>query len=312
MKNFVAALFLLMSSTSMAQSWPGKHITIINSLPVGTTPDIIGRRIAHALSEKYNITVISDNRPGAGGLVGLQHFVGLNNKDGRILFIGDSSNFIHAPLLYGKEALVKQVKPVSALYTVNPVVVTSTVPGTKLNRDHVTNHPFYGSWGNGSWGHICGVEITAKFGVKAQHVPYKNVGQWFADLSNDIMSFSCTTIGTSTPSVQAGKLKHVAVTSKKRDPLLPEVPTMKEAFGKEITTNEQWVAMYAGHAVPDDVLELISVTVQDIVKTPAMTHAIKEVYGHPFIISRSDFTKLFQDEYKQTKTLLKKYQIRVD
>lgn len=305
-------LFLIASSTAWAQTWPGKNITIINSLPVGTTPDVIGRRIADELSTKLNITVITENRPGAGGLVALQHFVGLDNKDGNVLFIGDSSNFIHAPLLYRKEALLSKVQPVSALYTVSPVIVTSATIGNKLDKEHIVKHPFYGSWGTGSWGHICGLEFADRFGTTAQHVPYKAVGMWFADLSNNIMSYSCTTIGTSTPSVQSGKLRHVAVTSKKRDPLLPNVPTMKEAFGKEITTNEQWVAMYAGRSVPEETVELISSMIQDILKTNTMTKAIHDVYGHPFLISRSNFAKLYQDDYTKTKTLLEKHKISLD
>ena len=312
MKYLAFFLFFLITSTTMAQSWPGKQITIINSLPVGTTPDIIGRKIAHELSQKLGITVVTENRPGAGGLVALQYFVSLKNKNGNVLFIGDSSNFIHAPLLYHKQALLEKIQPVTALYTVNPVLVISTTAGIKLDKNHIVKHPYYGSWGTGSWGHICGLEVSEKFGSSAQHIPYKAVGQWFTDLSNDVMAFSCTTIGTSTPMVQHGKLQHVAVTGKKRDPLLPNVPTMKEAFGKEITTNDQWVAMYAGSAVPEETVELISSVIQDIIKSDTMRSEFRLIYGHPFLISRTNFAKLYQDEYAKTKILLEKYKIRVD
>jgi tripartite-type tricarboxylate transporter receptor subunit TctC len=126
------------------------------------------------------------------------------------------------------------------------------------------------------------------------------------------MSFSCTTIGTSMPSVKSGRLSYVAVTSKNRDPLLPQVPTIKEAFGVEITTRQPWVAMYTGSLVPQDRVEFISSTIQDILQTATMSDAIKNVYGHPFIISKSNFVKLYQDDYAKTKILLEKHKISID
>jgi tripartite-type tricarboxylate transporter receptor subunit TctC len=313
MKNFVVALLMFLALPTMAQSWPDKKtITIINSLPVGTTPDAIGRRLGTELEKRLGVTVVTDNRPGAGGLVALQHFTNLDNQDGRVLFIGDSSNFIHAPLLMRRENLLPKIQPVTGLYLVSPVIVTSAAIGNRLSKEHIVKQPFYGSWGTGSWGHICGVEFADKLNTKAQHLPYKAVGMWFADLSNNAMSFSCTTIGTSTPSVQNGKLTHVAVTSRERDPLLPNVPTIKEAFGVEINTKQQWVALYASNSVPSDTVDAIAAIVQDILKTPEMTTAIREVYGHPFIISRPQFARLYKDEYASTKKMLDKYKITID
>lgn len=312
MKKILSGLLFLAAINACAQSWPGQTVTIVSSVPVGTVPDTVGRLIATELEKRFGISVVTENRPGAGGIVALSYFAGLNNRDGNVLFIGDYSTFIHAPILHRKQELLQKIQPVTPLYRVSPVVVTSGGVGPNFSQQTITKQPFFGSWGVGSWGHFCGLEFADGMKVKTQHLPYKEIGAWFADLSNNQMAFSCTTIGTSTPFVKAGKLSFVAVASNTRDPLMPTLPTINEAFGFAVATNQPWIAMYAGNGVHTDVTDLISATVQNILRQPNVVAQLKNLYAHPLYVSRINFSKIYNEDFEKIKKLIEKHNITID
>lgn len=227
---------LLSTPAALAQAYPNKPIRLVCPFPPGGAVDIATRAIALELSKNLGQTVTVDNRPGAGGNIGGAD-VARAAPDGYTLFMTTSGIQAINPALYAKMPFDpnKDLAPVSALVSLNNVLVLH--PSIKANSVAeviavAKSQPGamnYASSGSGTSIHMSGEMFKSMTNVNITHIPYKGSAPAVTDLLGGQVMMMFDNIPSAIPHIKSGKLKALATTGAKRDPLLPELPTMAEA-----------------------------------------------------------------------------------
>jgi tripartite-type tricarboxylate transporter receptor subunit TctC len=227
---------LLSSPAALAQAFPNKPLRLICPFPPGGAVDIASRAIAQELSKNLGQPVTVENRPGAGGNIGGAE-AARANPDGYTIFMTTSGIQAINPVLYAKMPFDpnKDLIPVSALVSLNNVLVLH--PSIKANSvaDVIAlakSQPGainYASSGSGTSIHMSGEMFKSLTGVNMTHIPYKGSAPAMTDLLGGQVMMMFDNIPSAIPHIKSGKLKALATTGSKRDPLLPELPTLAEA-----------------------------------------------------------------------------------
>ena len=249
---------LLWAVASIAQAWPSKPIRfIINSAP-GGAPDIIGRAVAQRLSEQLGQQVIVDNRAGASGIIATE-LVAKAAPDGYTLLLGATTIFAMLPAMKSKLPydVERDFAPVSLLAAASNVVVVNALLPVKTVAELValgkskTLH--YASAGAGTPAHLAGEMMNLLGGTKMVHIPYKGAGPALTDVIAGQVQLIITSPIAAVPHVGGGRIRLIATTGARRDPALPDLPTVAETLpGYEIT---QWWGMAAPAKTPRAIIE---------------------------------------------------------
>ena len=219
-----------------AQTYPSKPIRLVVPYPAGGGSDIVARLVGHKLSEDLGQQVIAENRPGASGIIGAEIAVQAL-PDGYTLFFGSSGNLSANPSLYAKLPYkpLRDFQPIS-LTTRGPqiLVVHPSVPAKSVKElialaKARPGHLNFASGGMGTGNHLAMELFKMSAGINIVHVPYKGAGQAMVDLSSGQMEMMISSPLPAMPYVRAGRLRTLAVTSLKRTPLLPDLPTIAES-----------------------------------------------------------------------------------
>ncbi len=253
------AAILVPLSVAQAQGYPAKPIKIVVTFPLGGAPDILSRLFGAKMQDHWGQPVIVDNRPGAGGNIGAD-YVAKSPADGYTLVMGTVGTHAINASLYSKMPYdpVRDFAPVVLMaQTPNLLVVNNNVPAKTVQEliDYAKANPgkvFFGSPGIGTSIHVSGELFNTLAGVKTVHVPYK--GRQFAipDLLGGQIQMMFDNMPSALPVAKEGKLRALAVTSAKRHPAAPDIPTMSETLpGFEATS---WFAVYAPAGTPSDVV----------------------------------------------------------
>ncbi|MBY4898412.1 tripartite tricarboxylate transporter substrate binding protein [Cupriavidus sp. AU9028] len=279
----LAATFAGISGSAMAQgTYPTKPITMIVPFSAGGTTDILARIVSLQLGKALGQPVVVDNRPGAGGNIGAS-LAAKAGGDGYTLFMGTIGTHAINQSLYSKLpydpvkdfAPITRIAMVPNLVVVNPQVPVKTVKEliayVKANPDKLS----YGSSGSGSSMHLSGELFNSMTGLKIQHIPYKGSAPAVNDLLGNQIGLMFDNLPSSHQHVKAGKLRPLAVTSAKRSPALPDVPTVAEAGvpGYEATS---WFALYATGGTPKAIVDRLNA---EVVKILAMPEVQKQMAG---------------------------------
>ena len=234
--RFVFGLFLaLMTSMLWAQSWPTRPVRMIIAFSPGGPTDLVSRVLAQKLSEQLGQQVIVDNKPGAGGNIAAE-LAAKAAPDGYTIFYNTSAIVI-GPALYGKVNYdtLKDFVPVILTASVPMfLVVNPQLPARSVkefldlakSRSGTLN---YSSSGTGTITHLASAMMSTQTGIQTQHIPYKGSAPGLVDLASGQTQFMIDTINTVLPYVRDNRLRGLAVTSAKRSPLLPDLPTLAEA-----------------------------------------------------------------------------------
>lgn len=247
----VAGLFFASvagSSVLNAQSFPPPQIKIIVPFPAGGPTDVFGRYVAQALGEKLNVTVIVENRPGANGVIGSEQ-VARSAPDGATLLFNATHQAITPALMkkmpYDTETAFT---PIALVATVpNAVVVTPKLPVQSLKELIAMAKKEPGKLQFGSFGganHLAGELFKAMAGVDIAHIPYKGAAPAMNDVIAGHIPMMFDTLTTIMPQVQSGNVRVLAVTSAKRSPALPDVPTIEEAAGLKGYEATAWFGLF--------------------------------------------------------------------
>jgi tripartite-type tricarboxylate transporter receptor subunit TctC len=266
-------LALAIAGPAQAQSWPSQNIRLVVPFPPGGSTDVLARRLAEGLRERLGQTVIVENRGGAGGTIGSE-FVAKSAPDGYTLLMGVTGSHGVAPSLYPNLGYQpeRDFAPISLLVSaplvlvVNPEVPAKTLKDfialAKAQPDTLT----YGTPGNGTSMHLTGVTFDLQAGTKLIHVPYKGSAGALTDLLSGQIKSMFGDLLVVLPQIRAGKINALAVTSKDRNPLLPDVPTMAEAGlpGFEVLS---WQGLFAPAGTPPAVVERLSKEVRAVMES---------------------------------------------
>jgi tripartite-type tricarboxylate transporter receptor subunit TctC len=287
----LAALLATATQAALAQGYPAKAVTFVVPNPPGGVVDTTARIVSEPLAKLLAQPVVVDNKPGGSGNIAYQG-VARAPKDGYTLLVSYSAYHVANPAMFAKLPWdQKDFAPVALLAVApNVIAVHPSVPANNL-KEFVAyakanpNKLNYASQGNGSLAHLGTALFLQQTQTEIQHVPYKGSGDAIKDVLAGQVQLFITTPPSVIQHIQAGKLKALAVTSKARHPMLPNVPTTAEAGlpGFEL---EAWVALYAPAGTPPDVVKKLSGEVKRALETPeskqrAATAGIDLVYEAP-------------------------------
>ena len=239
MKKILVGLtmaFVAITSSVSAQSLNTKEVVITTSFPVGAGPDATIRTMSKELTKIWGVPVIVENKPGGNGAIAYSECNKATNDRNRIsLCYTEAGTFWAYPLIYGNDELTRNLKPLLPSHYADLVLVTPTDINTvEQLRAAIAKKPVYGSWSLGSQAQIASEQMNRFWGIKGDHVPYKDYNQWLVDVSTGLLPYSFATLGSSFPLVQAGKIKYFALAQDARDPAYPNLPTLREVFGPKL------------------------------------------------------------------------------
>ncbi len=271
------AIFLVGATLSFgaaAQAYPNHSIRLVVPFAAGGTTDILARAVAQKLTETMGQPVVVDNRAGAGGNIGAD-IVAKSPPDGYTLLMGTVGTHAINPSLYSKMPYdhVKDFAPVILVagvpnvLEVNPSVPVNTVADLiKLAKEKPGQINFASS-GNGTSIHLSGELFKTMAGVDMTHIPYKGSAPALADLVGGQVQIMFDNLPSSLPQIKAGKLRAVAVTSLKRAPALPDVPTISES-GLPGFEASSWFGVLAPAGTPAPIVAKLNGEINKWIQTP--------------------------------------------
>ena len=271
----IAVLLLCCPSLVPAQSFPSKPIKVLVPFPAGGTVDFFARTLAPKLSEALGQTVLVENRPGAGGNIATEA-VAKAAPDGYTLLMGSEIVAINTSL-YSKLNYdpLKDLAPIVLVGTVpNILIVNPAVPANNVKElialgKNKSANLSYASTGQGTSTHLSTELFKNMTGMEAVHVPYKGGPPAIADLLGGQVNMMFINMPTGIAHVRSGKVKILAVSSKKRVAQLPDVPTVEEAGVKGFVTYA-WSGLFAPAGTPREVVTRLNQEVVKLLKLPAI------------------------------------------
>lgn len=279
-----ALLGVAASMPAMSQdAYPTKVIRIIAPFPPGGTTDVLCRVVAQRLSDTLGRQVVVENRPGASGSIG--HDVAARAApDGYTLLLTAKAALVVNPYLYKRISYdpLNDFAPVSLVATAGPIlVVHPAVPAKNVGelialaqaRPGQLN---YGSGGRGTTAHIIAEVFKTVAKVNIVHVPYKGGAMAVMDLVAGQIDMQFSDMVPAIPQIRSGRLRALAVTTPKRSPTLPDVPTMAEA-GMKQPFPQQWWAIAAPKATPRPIIDRINTAMAQMIDRPEVKERFAEL-----------------------------------
>ena len=268
---------------AQAQAFPNKPIRLVCPFPPGGAVDIASRAIAQELSKNLGQPVTVDNKPGAGGNIGGAE-VARANPDGYTIFMTTSGIQAINPALYAKMPFDpnKDLTPITALVSLNNVLVLH--PSVKANSVAevialAKSQPGainYASSGSGTSIHMSGEMFKSLTNVNMTHIPYKGSAPALNDLLGGQVMMMFDNIPSAIPHIKSGKLKALATTGAKRDPLLPDLPTLAEA-GVSGYESGVWFGLAVPANTPRDVVMKLNAEANKGTKSPEFVKRMTEL-----------------------------------
>ncbi|MCM2347566.1 MAG: tripartite tricarboxylate transporter substrate binding protein [Acidovorax soli] len=300
------------TGAALAQAaYPAKPIRLIVPFPPGGGTDMIARTVAQKLADQNKWNVIVDNRPGAGGNLGVDA-AAKSAPDGYTLVMGQTSNLAINPTLYPKLPYdpIKDLVPV-ALVSSSPIVVAApanspfktfadVVAASKGKPDALT----LGYSGNGTVAHLAGELAENAAGIQLRHIPYKGAAQAMTDLVGGQIDLYMSSVPTLLGQVRNGKLKVLAITSAKRSSQLPDVPTLAESGykGFEAVT---WFGILAPAGTPAPIVAQLNKAINAALQQPEVADKLRSEGGDVLGGSAEQFGQLLRAEVPRWARIVK-------
>jgi len=318
------ALFLVvfMSPLGMApvlaQGYPDKPIRLIVGYPPGGGTDVVARIITPKLSEFLGQSVVIENRPGATGVTAAG-FVAKSPPDGYMLMMGHVSINAIAPSVFAK-------LPYDAAKDFAPIILTASVPHFIVVQPSLPVRSIkelialakaepgkltFPSAGNASTPHLAGEMFKTMAGVDMVHIPYKGSGPAVTDLVGGQVNLMFDNLPSSIAQIKAGKLRAIAVTTLKRSPALPDVPTIAES-GLPGYDASSWFGMHAPAGTSKDIVNKIYGVVSKSLRTPEMTERLATQGAEAVGNTPEEFSEFVRAEIAKWAKVVKASGARVD
>lgn len=317
-RTIAISLCLLMGSTAFAQNYPNKPIKLVVPFPSGGGTDIFARSIGQALTDTYKWTIVPDNKPGAGGNLGIDA-VAKSSPDGYTIGLGQTSNLAINPTLYTK-------LPYNPSKDLNTVVLVASAPlvivvpasspfktladisnAAKSKPGQIT----YGSPGNGTVAHLTMELLQIDGNIKLQHIPYKGSNQALTDLLGGQIQIYASSIPTALGQIKNGQLRAIAVTSLKRSGALPNVPTISESGIKGFEANT-WFGFVAPAGTPQNIINELNKNINQVLKQPDVRARLMNEGGEVLGGTPEQFSNLLAKDIAHWGKIIKASGIKLD
>jgi tripartite-type tricarboxylate transporter receptor subunit TctC len=312
-RSIAAGLFAAMCALApaAAQTWPTKPIRLVVTFAPGGSSDIAARSLAVPLAAKLGQPVIVDNKPGGGGTIGAAE-VARAAADGYTLLMSNTTPISLSPFMLSPAPYdpIKSFVHVSLVATVPDVVmVHPSVPANTLAElvawIRAQKEPVnYGSGGIGSIGHILGETFKKELNLRIEHVGYRGSAPMITDLLAGTLKFSFDTLPQNVPHIKAGKLRPLAVTTRARSHLLPELPTVVEANLPSLVA-ENFIGVSAPAGTPAAIVAKLHAAIQESLDDAALVKRLGD-YGMTLRkLSQADFAQFVGDQVRAWEPLVK-------
>ncbi len=324
-KNTFAALgaCLLWSFGTAAQAqtaaapYPNKPIKIVVPFPAGGTSDVLARLFGQKITESWGQPVVVENRPGSSGNLGAD-LVAKSSADGYTLVLMDVGNLVISPALFKLPFNVeKDFAPVAMVaYSPHLLAVSTKVPANtpaelvayaKAQKGKLN---YAVAAGMGSASHLAGVMYAQRHGIEWGYVPYKGGAQAITDLIGGQVDVMFNGMVATYPHVKAGKIKLIAVSGQKRNPQMPDTPTVAESFPGFLTGSFQGLLAPAG--TPKAVIDKLHAEIQRIAAAPDIKERLTALGAEPSAMTPDQFGQWMRAEIPAMAKIVKDEKITVE
>ena len=282
----IAAAALLNAAPALSQNYPSKPVRMVAPFAPGGPVDLTARILAQKLGETFGQQFGVDNRTGASGMIGAEQ-VAKAAPDGHTMLVNSSIHVI-VPSLFSKMSYdpIRDFTPVTVV-TTSPLVlvVTPSLPAKNI-REFIAlakarpGELSFGSSGSGSSTHLTAELLKSVTGTRMNHIPYKGQGQAITDVVTGEIQFMFNSPSAVKAFIDAKRLRVLGITSDKRSPQMPEVPTFAESGFKDLVTGS-WYAVWLPAKTPDAVVSRLNGEIVRITKLPDVSKRIVELGGVP-------------------------------
>lgn len=303
-----AAIVVATAAAAHAQAWPTRAIRVISPYPPGSASDTTGRIVLDQVSHLLGQAIVVEPQPGAGGVVGFAT-VARAAPDGYTLVTSSTSmangKVLHSHLSYDP---LRDFIPVAILGSQPNVLVASKQSGFKTVADLVAAAKAkpgtltFASAGIGSTSHMAGERFRLATKIDVRHIPFRENG--LAEVMAGRIDFYFIPLAAAASALGSGKLSVLAVSTAKRSPLLPNVPTVAEA-GYPGAESDFWVGLAAPAKTPMSIVNKIHDATEQALQVPAVKEHLAKIGVEPELMSVVQFGKFFKDDYDATLQLAK-------
>jgi tripartite-type tricarboxylate transporter receptor subunit TctC len=307
-------LIALVAGGAQAQSWPAKPIRFIVSFPPGGSADLIARSIAPKMAEKLGQQVVVENRPGAGGNIGVDA-VAKSAPDGYTIGLAAAGALSVNQSLYASMPFdaQKDLAPVSMLAMIPFLLIAHpSQPPTLAEVLHnaMTKPLAYGHGGNGSAMHLSGELLKMMTNAPLLAVPYKGSGPVSTDVLGGQVPLGIVDVPSAIANVKAGRIRALAVTTKQRISAMPEVPTFEEA-GVKGYESIGWFGAVAPAGTPGAVIERLNAEIRAALAAPEVREKAIAAGCEPAADSPPQFAAFIRDEARKWADVIKKAGVKI-
>jgi tripartite-type tricarboxylate transporter receptor subunit TctC len=308
---------LPLAAAAQAGSFPDKPIRIVVPFPPGGATDAAARLVAVKMGEHWGQPVVVDNRAGAGGNVG-SDLVAKAAPDGYTLVMGVTGSHAINTSLYSRMPYdpvadfiaISQVAVVPNVLVVHPSVPAKNLAELVALAKKEPGKLNYASLGNGTAAHLGMEMLKSEAGVDIAHVPYKGSAPAVSDLLAGQVQMMVDGLPSALPHVKAGKLRAIALTSLRRAPSLPDLPTIAETYPGFYA--DAWSGLFAPKGTPQPVVDKLSAEVQRILKLPEVREKLTALGAEPVGSTQAEFTAHVKREIEKWAKVVKTSGAKVD
>jgi tripartite-type tricarboxylate transporter receptor subunit TctC len=303
----------MLATSALAAEWPTRTVKIISNLPIGTLPDVVYRKTAELLSEKWQQPVIVENRPGGGGLVALGEFEREGAKDDHVIFAPDTGVVAILPIITPRKDMLKNIQPIGLSFVAEMWMITSSKYTNEQAFEEFRKRPIFGSWAVGSIAHICGLELTTALSSNpAEHVAYKEYGVWYTDLHNQAFPLSCSSYGSARAMIESGKVRVIAVAADKRDPKMPQVPTVREITGQDVKFTASILGYFVHNNLDKKIANKIERDLMEVSQSAEVKALVERGHGTSLVLNSKDFARYLTVARTNLARTTQKHQLKLD
>jgi tripartite-type tricarboxylate transporter receptor subunit TctC len=313
--RLLGAGLMLLASTAQAVDYPTQPIALVVPFVAGGMTDVLARQLAKTMQKALGQPVVVENRPGAGGIIGAEK-VARSRPDGYTLLVTTTAHVVNPSITkqlpYDTE---RDFAPVALLAsTPSVLVVNPAVPARNLQEllayARRTGSVSYGSAGSGGTTHLSGALLASRTGAPLLHVPYKGTAAAVNDLLGGQIQASFVDALTATKYIRAGKLNAIAVTTRTRNAMLPNVPTIAEqgVVGYE---TEIWIGFYAPAGTPPDLIARLNKLAVSSMNEPGFKDTLLQQGTTPGRLAVPEFRNFVSAEIRKWAGIVKDAHIEV-
>jgi tripartite-type tricarboxylate transporter receptor subunit TctC len=313
----VTGLWCASAAGAAGETYPVKPIRIIVAFAPGGPADVMARLVGQRLSASLGQSIVVDNRPGAGGTIGARA-VAEAEGDGYTLLLGNTSTLVIAPAVYRQAGYdpVKGFAPIAMLgttsnvFVVHPSFAAKSVPALIALAKAEPGKLNYSSPGSGTPPHLIGEMLKLKTGIDIVHVPYKGGGPSTQAVVAGEVHMSFENPAVSLPLVKGGQLRALAVTSERRNPQAPDVPTMSESVPDFVSVS--FTGVVAPARTPAAIVSRLNATINESLKSAEIEAAFAKLAVEPRIGSPEDFAAFLAQEREKWGAAIKASGVKVE